>query len=120
MNGMLIQAFGSLMLVVLLIFVVLYLLKKFVFRDFGTTIGRKNSSEFKIVGQIMLQPKKYIYIIKFFDRMLVVGITDNNLNLLSEITDKESLINIENSFSPEKGNTNSFLDHLKSNLGIKI
>ena len=119
MNGMLLQAFGSLILVIVLIFAVLLFLKKFVYRDYGTTFGKKNSSDFKIIGQIMLQPKKYIYIIKFFDRLLVVGITDNNLNLLSEITDKETLKTIESSFTPEKGNNKSFLEHFKSNLGIK-
>ena len=119
MNGMLFQAFGSLLLVVVLIFAVMYILKKFVVKDYGSAYGRKNSSDFKIVGQIMLQPKKYIYIIKFFDRLLIVGMTDNSLNLLSEITDKDTLKNIEGSFTSEKGNNKSFLEHLKNNLGIK-
>jgi flagellar biosynthetic protein FliO len=119
MNGMLFQAFGSLLLVIVLIYAVLLFLKKFVYRDYGTTFGNKNNAEFRIVGQIMLQPKKYIYVVKFFDRLLVISMTDNNMNLLSEITDTETLKNIESSFSPEKGNNKSFLDHLKSNLGIK-
>lgn len=119
MTGLFFQAFGSLLLVVILIFAVLYLLKKFVFKDYGFSAGKKNNVGFRIIGQIMLQPKKYIYIIKFYDRLLVIGLTDNNMNLLSEITDKDSLSIIESSFAPENNTNKSFVEILKNNLGIR-
>jgi len=117
MDGLFLQAFGSLVLVVTLIFAVLYLLKKFVIRDFSA--GKKNITEFKIIGQVMLQPKKYISIIKVVDRILIIGLTDNNINLLSEITDLDAVKSIETSFNAGKSDNKKFLDHLKSNLGLK-
>ena len=119
MNSMFLQAFGSLVLVIVLIFVVLFFLKKFVYKDQNFTGGLKSSSELKIIGHIMLQPKKYIYIIKFFDRLLVIGLTDNHINVLSEITDKETLMKIESTLSTPKNVNKSFLSHLKDNLGLK-
>lgn len=119
MSGMFLQAFGSLVLVIALIFAVLFLLKKFVYKNQNFSGGLRGNNDFKIIGQIMLQPKKYIYVLKFFDRLLVIGLTDNQINILSEITDKDTLNKIEASLETPKNVNKNFLSHLKDNLGLK-
>ena len=119
MTNSLLQAFGSLVLVVLLAFAVLFFVKKFVYKDF-TGFSKKTNLSFKIISQVSLLPKKYIFLVKVFDRILVVGVTDATINVLSEISDKGLIDDIESSFS-EKGTTDNtkFLNILKNNLGIK-
>ena len=120
MTGSFLQAFGSLLLVVLFAFAVLFFVKKFIYKDFAGFSKRTNLS-FKVISQVSLLPKKTIFLVKVFDRILVVGVTDAAINILSEIDDKGVIDDIETSFS-EKGTTTDnakFLNILKSNLGIK-
>jgi flagellar protein FliO/FliZ len=116
MNGLLLQTLGSLALVVILIFVILFILKKYVYRDYG---HGKSSAYLKILGHLVIQPKKFIYIIKIFDKILIIGVSENNINVLSEINDSESVQKIEGLLTVKTTGSRNFLDYLKSNIGIK-
>jgi flagellar biosynthetic protein FliO len=118
MTSSLLQAFGSLVLVILLAFVVLFFVKKFVYKDF-TGFSNKTNLSFKIISQVSLLPKKSIFLVKVFDRILVVGVTDVSMNILSEINDKGTIEDIESSFSEKNADNTKFLNILKSNIGLK-
>ena len=45
----------------------------------------------KTLGIIPLDGKHYLYIVDVMGRMLVLGVTDSNINLLTEITDKDTI-----------------------------
>ena len=118
MTTSLLQAFGSLILVILLVFALLFFVKKFVYKDF-TGFSKKENLSFKVLSQIALLPKKSIFLVKVFDRILVVGVTDTAINTLSEINDKGVIEDIESSLSEKNIDDTKFLNILKSNIGIK-
>ena len=118
MTNTLLQAFGSLVLVILLVFALLFAVKKFIYKDFTGFPGKTNLS-FKVISQISLLPKKSIFLVKVFDRVLVVGVTDSSINILSEINDKGIIEGMESSFSEKRSDNMNFLNILKSNIGIK-
>jgi flagellar protein FliO/FliZ len=65
-----------------------------------------------------LSPNKYLQIIEIGNRILLIGVTDNSINLLSEITDKDSidLIKLQCSSSESQIKRLSFIEHIKSSL----
>lgn len=101
----------------LLIVGLLYTVLRFVKRT-GFSVGSKTSKKyhFNIVNTQMIMPKKYISIIKVKDKLLVLGVSEQSINLLKEMDDdfeyeEPTLKN----YQPD----NNFLTILKRNLGIR-
>jgi flagellar protein FliO/FliZ len=99
----------SLFVVGLLIWLVFFLLAK----------GRKvvgASDLIQILGTRAVAPNKYIQIVEVGDRVLIIGITDSSVSLLSEITDRETIQLLKTEKSKEsavKSPEMSFTDFLK-------
>jgi len=72
---------GVLFLLLAVLFLVLYFLKKF-----GPKTGLPFSQQYqlKIVGQLSLGPKKKLILVRFLNRILLLGVTDSNIELISE------------------------------------
>ncbi|MDD5758829.1 MAG: flagellar biosynthetic protein FliO [Desulfobulbaceae bacterium] len=83
------KVFGSLLVVVGLILVLLYCIKR---AGFGSGRGRVGSA-IAVLESRMVAPKKYIAIVEIADKCLAVGITDHGINLLADLGPevKESL-----------------------------
>jgi flagellar biogenesis protein FliO len=64
-----------------------------------------------------LSPNKYIQIVEINNRIIILGITDANINLLTEITDRDDidLIKLQCSSSPQSISI-SFIEHLTSSV----
>ena len=45
----------------------------------------------KVLGVVPLDNKRIIYIVDVMGKMLVLGVTENNINYLTEITDKDTV-----------------------------
>ncbi len=91
----------SLILVIILMIVLAYLVKKFVPYS---NIKRKDTF-IRVVDMTYLSPKKIIYIIEVAGEILVVGSDANSLNLLTKIEDAEIKKNILANLKPAaKGN----------------
>lgn len=45
----------------------------------------------KVVGILPLDNRRFIYIVDVVGRILVLGVTESNINLLCEITDKDTI-----------------------------
>ncbi|MFP4212534.1 MAG: flagellar biosynthetic protein FliO [Desulfohalobiaceae bacterium] len=75
---------GSLLLLLGLILLGFYLLKRF-----GPKAGLRfsGSKEIKILGQVGLGPKKQLVLVRFLNRLLLLGVTDTNIQLLAEADD---------------------------------
>lgn len=71
----------SLLLIIGIIYAVVFLMKKFTGKRFGASGRAKN---IQLIEQTYLAPKKSVCLLKLGERAVVVGITETNVNLLTE------------------------------------
>jgi flagellar protein FliO/FliZ len=95
---------------------ILYLVLRYV-RKFYAPVKGVNISNYqvKVLTTQMIMPKKYVSVIKIKDKILVVGMSDNSINLLKELDIEKDEITEQN-ITVEK---NSFVDLFKKNLSLK-
>ena len=71
------------------------------------------TKQLKIYGSISLGPKKSLCLVQVINRFLVLGVTDTNVSLLSEITDEIEIKSLlQNSEQKIKGSPITFKEHL--------
>lgn len=77
---------GYFILIVFLILDLVYILKKFVF-------GRKelfgDNKAVRVLSSTYVAPKKSLMIVEVLDRLLILSVTDNNMNLVTELKPEE-------------------------------
>lgn len=78
-----IKAFFTLGIAVAVIAMVLYLVKRIVIKKNITT----NGVELKVLSRISLQPKTHLFLVKADEKTLLIGATDHNVNLISDLTE---------------------------------
>lgn len=71
---------SSLAVVIALMMAFVYLVKKT-----GINKGLKDNSLIRVLDNKMVAPKKYIAIVEIAGKTLALGVTDHNINLLSEL-----------------------------------
>ena len=76
-----VKVFGSLLVVVGLMLVLLYFIKR---TGLGSGRGR-GSSAIAVLETRMVAPKKYVAIVEVAGKCLALGITDHNINLLADL-----------------------------------
>jgi len=88
----------TLALVVAIIYGVAYFFKK--------GLKQKNNEDpfLRQVSKVTLSPGKSVQIVTLLDKAYIIGVTDDNINLLGEVEDKE-LINSMNLYSDKNENT---------------
>jgi flagellar protein FliO/FliZ len=91
---------------------VLLLVRKYSFSMSGKKL--KNLHVDVIHNQLIL-PKKYLSLVRIKDKLLVLGISENNITVLKELEYSEFAGDADNESGP-KGN---FVEILKQNLGMK-
>lgn len=88
------NAFLTLMGSVTVLGLILFLMKKITLKF----KNKSNENNLEIVSKLNLSPKNSIWTIKVHDKLLVLGVSEKNINLLTEIDNKTSSNNkIENS-----------------------
>jgi flagellar protein FliO/FliZ len=87
-----IMALGVIILIIFGIF-------RFLFK--GQRWMGKNSELMQVLATIPLGSNKYIQMVEMLDRILVLGISDSSINLLLEITDKDTIDLIKTQKSKE-------------------
>lgn len=93
-----------LFLIVALLYGVLLFVKKYQFK--GSKI---NSDNLRILTTMMLMPKKYLSVVKVNKKVLILGVSEQNITLLKELDAEEFDLNDENQFSDNQ----NFLDVFK-------
>ncbi|GBD94262.1 putative bifunctional flagellar biosynthesis protein FliO/FliP [bacterium BMS3Abin05] len=83
LTGQFLKLFFMFGLVVMLIYGTIWFLNKFIYRRGGNS----SQSYVEVIGTTLLSPKKFIYIVKVLDRVLVLGVTDSQISNLTEFTD---------------------------------
>ena len=107
-----VKSFIPLILIFGLLFGVLILVRKYSFSLGGK---KQRSVNVDIVYNQLILPKKYLSLIRVQDKLLVLGISENNITLLKEL-DYNSFQESETIAKETKPN---FVDIFKQNLGIK-
>lgn len=93
----------------------IYFILKFFFRGRGMTYF--GGSLFKVIGTHALAPNKYIQLIEFGNILVLIGITENGINLLTQINDRETIDLIKTQASQSQATEGvSFSHHLKEFL----
>ncbi len=83
--------FSSILIVIGLLYLFLYLLRRFFQRPGG--LGPA-SGQFQLLQQFHLGPKKHLALVKVCGRVLLLGVTEGSINTLLEISDETELKNI--------------------------
>ncbi|MFA7288192.1 MAG: flagellar biosynthetic protein FliO [Melioribacteraceae bacterium] len=101
-----------LILLIALLFGALILVKRYSF----SMNGKKSKLlKIEVVNNQLILPKKYLSVVKVEDKILLLGVSENNITLLKEYEYNENM-EIDNNLINDKG---SFVDILKQNLGMK-
>jgi len=91
---------------------VLLLVRKYSFSMSGKKI---KNLHIDVVHNQLILPKKYLSLVRIKDKLLVLGISENNISVLKEF-DYAEFSDGADSDSESKGN---FVEILKQNLGMK-
>jgi len=86
-----------LIVVILLIYGIVFLIKRFVL---PSETGGGVPKSVHILGHLYLGPRKALYLIELVNRILVLGVTNNSIQLLTEIKDAETIELLKNEFAP--------------------
>lgn len=111
----LIKLFFFLFLILGIFYGAIYFLKRYSNRF---SKGFSGLSKINVISVKMIMPKKYISIVKVFDKYYLLGISDQSVNLISEIS-AENFNDLNAEGINDSGEGKSFLKLLKQNLGLK-
>ncbi|MCH8124653.1 flagellar biosynthetic protein FliO [candidate division KSB1 bacterium] len=87
--------------IILLIYFILYLLKRFVYKN----PAQHSNNAFEILSITPLIPKKSICVIKMVDRILVLGLTENAISPITQIDNPDQRREWEAAFKNSGGST---------------
>jgi len=92
-------------------FAILWLMKRFIYK-FDTKAN--NSLGIRVLTTQAILPKKYISLVKFKDKVFLLGISDNAINLIDKVDADELGLDETQTV----GNSN-FMEILKNSMNIK-
>ncbi|HVP37084.1 MAG TPA: flagellar biosynthetic protein FliO [Terriglobales bacterium] len=114
-GSLIIRLFLSLVLIIGLIYLSLFLLKK-------SSLGiRKNRTGelIQVLERCYVSPKKGIFIVKIGSKVLALGVTEAHINLLSEINlNSDTKTDSEDKIVSEKEIQSSLLKKIKGKLNL--
>jgi len=87
-----VKTFTMFALVLALMFLIFYVFKKYVLKN---TIFGGNEKFVRVLGTGFLGPKKNIVLVEVAGEVLVLGISNDNISLLTQIQDKEKIEEIK-------------------------
>ncbi|MDR0927910.1 MAG: flagellar biosynthetic protein FliO [Ignavibacteria bacterium] len=88
MDANILQSFGVLILAVGVIAGVMVLIKKIT----AQRLEAKTTINLNVISKITLQPKNHLFVVKVAEKLLVLGVTDNNINILTELDPDDSIV----------------------------
>jgi len=86
-----ISVFSWIFIVIGLLLLFLYLLRRFLFRPMGVI---SSGGQFEMLQQFHLGPRKSICLVKVYDRLFLLGVTESSVTRLSEIDNPEEVAKI--------------------------
>jgi len=114
-GSLIIRLFLSLVLIIGLIYLSLFLLKK---SSFGLKKNRTGDL-IQVLEKCYISPKKGIFIVKIGSKFLALGVTETQINLLSELdSSPESKSDLKDKVVSEKEIRATFLQKIKGKLNL--
>lgn len=107
------RAFFALILIIVLIFLTVYLIKRF-YSVHQNNFGLDGAVT--ILSRTPLAPKSSIYLVQVINQILVIGLTEQNMSLLSEIKDTSIIAELEANQKKQRWKPVSFKDQLSKVL----
>jgi flagellar biosynthetic protein FliO len=115
MTWLFFKTMGLLVVIILLILISVYLLKKYVFNAGGVS---GESGWIRVLGQTQIHPKKILTLVMVLDKVILLGSTDTSVKNLAEFDNlgeiQPFLENLEK--KPGVWQENRFLRLIKKNL----
>jgi flagellar biogenesis protein FliO len=112
--------FMMLLLIVGVLGVVLFFVKKFAKKAQKKISG---GVELQVVSRIALQQKSHLCIVKADKRLLLIGVTDNNISILSDLTDDPKAKNFAKTTAGDlaklQGENTPIKESLENDLSFK-
>lgn len=102
-----------LLLVIGAIYLVMFMLRRF------SVSAVEGSSLIRVVGSRGLMKDSAVHLLEVGNQVFLVGTGNSSVNLISEITDQETIDNIRLNLSEENSRATGFAQRLASNLGFK-
>ena len=90
-SEMIVQVVVALGLIIVLLYLTVYIFKKI--SGHGKFVHKMDKNA-GILDIFPLTPKQAIYIIQLMDEILILGVSENSINLLDKITDREKISEI--------------------------
>ena len=115
-GGLLVKTLLSLTLVVALMVLLIFGLRWLKGKAGG---GAAMVQQMRVYGSVPLGPKKALYLVQVFNKVLVLGVTDANITLLSEITDEKEVGRLLQSSNNEAPGANKSFATYLANLTKK-
>ena len=84
--GLLVKTIGYFLLIVLLIFLTIYVLKRFVYNRKGFS---RQDTAIRVLSSTYVGPKKSLLLVEAAGRVLVISLTDTHMNLITELPKEE-------------------------------
>ncbi len=105
------QIFFILFLLIAVMYILLYLVKRYLF-----TFDRKTAGQFKVnvLATQLIMPRKYISLIRIKNKVYLLGVSEQSITLLDKDDSEDYEIDEETN---EKLTTSSFIDYLKKSMG---
>ena len=98
MDWLILKTFLTLVFIVALMFGILFVVRKYLYVK-----PHFADDNLKVLTSLHLQPKKAVYLVKVFNKVMLVGVSDNSIAALGEITDSEVLHKLESTESTRRG-----------------
>ena len=105
MEWIVVKTFLSLAAVIALMIGVVFVMKKYMY---GGKASSTNIVDMKIIGTMMLQPKRSVSVLKVMNKVLIIGVTEDGMQTLGEISDEKSLNQVEEKLSAQPVQTKWF------------
>lgn len=100
MEWVVVKTLLSLAAVLALMGAVVFVMKRFLLG------GRSSSScivEMRVLGTMMLQPKRVISVVKVMNKVLILGVSEHGMQTLGELNDEQSLQQIAAKLAAQNG-----------------
>lgn len=110
MEWVVVKTLLSLAAVITLMVAVVFVMKKYLY---GNQSVSSPVIDMRVIGTLMLQPKRTVSLVKVMNKILIVGVTEEGMRTLGEISDEESLRVVEENTASQASSTKWFA-HLMS------
>ena len=115
MTWLFFKTMGLLVVIIFLIFLSVYLIKKYVFHP---NSGTGESGWIRVIGQTQIHPKNILTLVKVLDKIILLGSTDTNVENLAEFNNIPEIQPFLDRMGKKPGTwrENRFLRIIKKNL----